>query len=316
MSDSNLTALAYQAETSYGILPGTVALQKLRFTKETFDHDKFTVESNDIREDRQIEEVTEVGVEAKGGFEFELSVGEYDALIAAALMSVFADVGGVPTAKNGVTKASFAFEKKFLSDAFANFRGMNVDQMSLKIASRAQITGSFGFIGKQGAITSATIDSAGGYGAASTGLKLSASTDVGDILIDGVVTGGIKSVDFTIANSLRGQDEIGSKANEGIGVGSVKVSGKMEAYLRNRALIEKFVNHGTTALVIPFSREAAGAVAGDHIGYQITLPKLHFPKGMPMIGGKDQDVMVPIEFTAIASGPAGYTVMFEKLLKA
>lgn len=316
MADSNLTALAYQAETSYGTPPATVALKKLRFTKETFDHDKMTVESQDIREDRQIEEVTEVGVEAKGGFEFELAVGEYDELLAAAFMSVFADVSSVPTMKNGVTKSSYVFEKKILTDAFANFKGMNVETLSLKIASRTQVTGSFGFIGKTGAITAATIDTAGGYTAASTGLKLSASSDIGTITADGVAIADLKSVDFNLTNNLRAQDSIGAKSPTGIGVGSVKISGKMEAYFRNRTLVEKFMNHGTTALVIEMSREASGAVTGDHLGYRITLPKLHFPKGMPMIGGKDQDVMLPIEYTAIASGPTGYTAMLEKLLKA
>lgn len=316
MSDSNITALAFQLETAFGVAAVPVALRKLRFTKETLDHDKMTVESQDIREDRQTEEVIEVGVEAKGGFEFELAVGEYDEFFAAALMGVFADVGGVPTLKNGVTKSSFVLEKKILADAFASFSGMTVDQMTLTISSRQLITGSVAFIGKGGAVAAASLDVTGGYTLPSTGLKLSASADVGDLLVDGAAVGGLKSVTITINNNLRANDVIASKTMEEVGVGSVKVSGKIDAYFRNRTLLEKFMAHQTIGLAFTVAREAAAAVAGDLLGYTFTMPKLHLPKGMPLIGGKDQDVMLPLEYTAIASGPAGYTMSIAKVLKA
>lgn len=64
MSDSNITALAFGLETAFGVPADPVALTKLRFTKESLDHEKFTVESQDIRDDRQTEEMVEVGVEA------------------------------------------------------------------------------------------------------------------------------------------------------------------------------------------------------------------------------------------------------------
>lgn len=429
MSDSNLTSVAFQREPAWGQFPFPLTLQLLRFVKETLEHEKVTETSSEIRPDRQRLESTQVGVDAKGGFEFELSVGSFDSFLEAALMGVWADVGGVQTLRNGVTRYSYLLEKQITPTALVSFRGMMLDTLTLNLASRKIITGTAAFMGKtgqssaggyqsrrfstltlnanaadtntvtvggkvytfQGALTnvdgnvkvgasaSASIDNliaainldagagvtyaaamvlnpgvtayagagdtmivveklnvtsaapttdtladgnwtganltaAAAYTAASTGLILTASVNVGNILEAGVSVSSLKNLSLTVNNNLRGNDVIGKIDLDEVGLGECAVSGKVDAYFRDRTLLDKFISHAASSLSFEVTREAPGAVAGDLIGYRFTVPKLRWTKGMPTVPGKNTDVMLPLEFQAEV-GDTGYTIQVEQLNK-
>lgn len=296
MSDANVTYLAFQPETTWGSTPAPCVLQKLRFTKCDLLHEKMTVKSATIRDDRQTEEAAEVGVEAKGSFDFELVVGDLDAFLEAALFGTFALVGAVPTLFNGVTRKSFTLEEKFTTTAFMSYTGNTIDQMTLTLNSRQIITGQFAFLGKKGASAGATIDTSGIVAEAGTGPILTASTHVANLLVGGAPMASAKTLSLTVANNVRANDVIGSKYMEEQGVGSFAVTGKMDAYFRDATLLAAFLAHDTSAISFEVSREPVGAVSGDHTGYRFTLGRLRFTKGVPSITGKDTDVMLPIEF--------------------
>lgn len=82
--DANETKIAIQAETTWGEEPGAVALVQQRFTSADLKHRKITDTSKEIRGDAQISEIVELGVDAGGGFNYELSYSFF-ALIAGAL---------------------------------------------------------------------------------------------------------------------------------------------------------------------------------------------------------------------------------------
>lgn len=73
MSDANRSSIGYIAETVWGTTPTTPTLAALRFTKDALAHNKTTVVSEEIRADRQLSDLVQVGVNAAGGFNFELS---------------------------------------------------------------------------------------------------------------------------------------------------------------------------------------------------------------------------------------------------
>lgn len=314
--DSNLTAIGYQRETAWSVAADPVALKGLRFTKDSFEHAKTTVRSAEIRSDRQLAESLETGVDGKGGFDFELSVGTYDQFLESLLMGTYADVAGVSTLRNASTRTSYLIEKAFTGIDYVSYPGMMVDTLTLNLVSRQVIKGSFDFVGKGGVEAAATVDAAGGYDAISSGLILSASTNVGSITAGGAALAGAKSVTLTVSNNLRGNDAIGIKSIDAVGLGAFTVTGKIDAYFRTRALLQAFMAHSDSSLVFEVSREGAGAVAGDHVGYRFTVPKLKFSKGMPMIPGGNTDVMLPLEFEAEPGGGAGITMQVEKLVKA
>ncbi len=314
--DANQTALAYQRETAWGVLAAP-ALKALRFTKESFEHEKQIVKSGEIRADRQQGESVEVGVNGKGGFDFELST-DFDAFLESALMGTYADLEGVPTLRNGAVRTSYLFEKKFTGINHIAFRGMMLDTMTLNLNAKQIITGSVEFIGRLGEEAVASLDANAAYDAAGTAPILSASTNVAELKADGQPLAGVRSLTLTTNNNLRGNDAIAVKSIDEVGLGSLLVTGKLEAYFRTRELVDRFMKHTTSSLSFEVSREKAGAVAGDHIGYRFTVPALKFTKGMPMVGGKDTDVMLPLEFEAEVGliETDAVTIQVEKLLKA
>lgn len=300
MSDANITYLALQAETAWGVLPVPCTLQKIRFTKTDLSHDKMTVKSASIRDDRQTEEAAEVGVEAKGSVDFELVVGDHDNLFESALFGAFSSVGGVQTLYNGTTRKSFVMETKFTATSFMSYMGCQVDQMTLTLAARQIITGQVTILGKQGTESAVTIDTSGVVADPGTGPILTSSAHVANLTIGGVAMGNAKSLSLTINNNVRNNDVIAAKAPVDQGIGSFGLTGKMDAYFRDITLLTAFTTHALSSVVFEVSREPVGAQVGDHIGYRVTIPKLRFTKAIPPITGKDTDVMLPLEFDAEA----------------
>jgi hypothetical protein len=86
-ADSNRSILALQAEAAWGVTPSPVNLQRMRITGENLIHEKMTTVSGEIRDDRQIADLVEVGQQASGGINFELSYEAWKPLIIAALMA-------------------------------------------------------------------------------------------------------------------------------------------------------------------------------------------------------------------------------------
>lgn len=86
MSESNRTLLAYIREQVPGTTPGAGDYKKIPFTAAPdFSFNPTTVQSSEIRSDRQTDDLSLVGIEAGGSVELEFSYGRYDDLIEAAL---------------------------------------------------------------------------------------------------------------------------------------------------------------------------------------------------------------------------------------
>lgn len=87
-SDSSRSQLAYVKESVWGQTPAS-ALIALRFTGESLNYNVETATSNQIRDDRQVDDLVRTGASATGGFNFEWSFQEYDSLLEGALFSTF-----------------------------------------------------------------------------------------------------------------------------------------------------------------------------------------------------------------------------------
>jgi hypothetical protein len=88
MSDSSRVQLAYLRETSWGVTPAA-PLKALRYTRESFARRFETVRSDEVREDRQVSDITRIGAGVQGGFEFEFSHTSFDEILEAAFGNFF-----------------------------------------------------------------------------------------------------------------------------------------------------------------------------------------------------------------------------------
>ncbi len=212
--------------------------------------------------------------------------------------------------RNGTTRKSFQIEKLF-SDLsplqIQRFSGMRVGSMDLNIAPGAIINGSFTFQGKELIASSTSIGSQ--TQSLSTDDVMNAVDNITDILVNGETVSDLAAcftnVQFTVENNLRDQPCIGSLALGGIGIGRTNVTGTIEAYFRNRALFDLYLDFLTTSVSF------RATLAGD--SYVFDFPAVKFTSGEVVAGGNDQDVIVSLEFEAKRDPTSDFMVAINRI---
>ncbi len=210
------------------------------------------------------------------------------------------------TLRNGTTSKSFTLEKSF-SDVseFVAFSGMRISSLNLTADTGALITGAISFQGKSTTVGDATLSSGPANAAAGNPVLNAIDNITGFRVGDGSQSFEITSHNFTVDNTLRAQKAQGSLGSVGIGLGTLNVTGAVSAYFEDRALYEKHLNWETSS----FSYRIVDA-AGN--AYVFTFPALKFSEGNPVAGGKDQDIMAEMSWTAYRHPTYGFTVQVDR----
>lgn len=214
--------------------------------------------------------------------------------------------------KNGTLLSSFTIEKRFSDIAqMIRYAGMSPSKLSLNLASSAIVTGSFDFMGTSSAISATTGLPATGTDSMSYPV-MNAVTGVGSLQEAGVDLSNstfVKSMTLQLDNNLRGQEAIGVLGYAGIGAGTLKITGQVDAYFANGDLYTKFLNSEATSLSLVLIDSTTGSTAN---GYAITLPKVKFTSGQIQAGGLNQDVMVQMGYEAIFDPATASMILMDR----
>lgn len=288
--DSSQTRLAHIAESTWGTTPATPTFVNLRYTSESLNANIENVVSNEIRADRNVADLIQVGQSAGGNVNFELSAGTFDTLIESLMYSTWSS----NVIKNGVTQKSVTLEKTFeggATDQYHRFAGAIVNTMSLSMQVGQIVTGSFGFVAKN--VTQATSAIAGsGYTAVNTNPVMNAAAGFGSLAITGSTGPELTSLNINISNNLRVQQAIGSVAARGVTAGRFVVTGDLTAYFESAELYALFL--AGTAADLTFALTDAGSKS-----YTFVIGNLKFSNCEIVAGGNDQDVMVKMNFQGL-----------------
>lgn len=208
---------------------------------------------------------------------------------------------------NASTERSFSIER-MMGDItqFFVYRGMTLNKMNLKFASGAITTGSFEFIGKDGARNTATF-MPGSPAASVTTNVMNGVAGISRILEGGSVLANtfVTSLDITIENNLRGRPALGVLGNCSVGVGSFKVTGTLEIYMADGSLFDKFISNASTSIQVVTMDDANN-------GYAIQLPNMKYGDYKFNAGGKDQDIKASIPFSGILDATTGKTMLIDR----
>lgn len=215
------------------------------------------------------------------------------------------EVGG-SYLRNGVEPRSYTIEKAFTDiNEYVAFTGMRVASLNLTAETGAMITGAFSFQGRMAAATGATVGTGAVVGAPNNQVFNTVDHIQGLRIGDQAVAFDVSSHNFTIDNTLRAQKAQGSLGNVGIGIGTLNVTGAVSAYFTSRTLYEKHLNWETSSF-------SFRVVDGSGNGYVFTFPALKFTDGNPVAGGKDQDIIAEMAWTAFRHPTLGYTVQIDR----
>jgi len=278
--------LSYILESVFGTTPATTpALTPIRHTGTTLGLSKDAIESEELRQDRQVANFRHGNKSVTGDINFELSYGTFDDLMEATLCGTWA----ADTLLAGTTRRSFTVER-YHADITQYIRstGCNFNSMSLSIAPNSMVTGSLNVVGKDLTVSS-TILTGATYAADTTSQPFDSFT--GSITEGGSSIATVTSLELSIDNGIEALYVVGSDSTLEPSVGKSTVSGTVTAYFEDATLINKFIAETSSALEFVLT-DLGGS------SYTVTLPNIKYNSGNPEVSGPGA-VTVTLDFIAL-----------------
>lgn len=195
-------------------------------------------------------------------------------------------------AVNGTTFRSFAIERRYtdLSNEFALYNGMCIDQGTLAVTKDGIITGAFSFLGKKEASASATAAST--TTAANTSDVYNAVDDVQAVLEGGVVY-DITDLNLQIRNNMAARLQVGTLGAIGIRTGNFEVTGSIRSYYASKTVVDKYLAAAASKLSIVCRK------AGTNGAFILDMPRIKYSNFKRVAGGINQDIIGDLSFQAI-----------------
>lgn len=291
VAEGSQTRLAYLVESTIGVIPATPSWKSLRYTSESIVLDKQTAIPDEIRDDRNVSDIVDVGRSVTGPINGVLSYGTYDDLFAALFCSDWA----TDVLKNGRTPKTLAFEKTFeqgVTDAYTRYRGCRINTLDLQLNAKQFITSNFGVMGLGSPAPATTIITGATYAAASTTPVLNAALNIGALTIGGVAASPkLQAASIRINNNIYANDVLAQYETYSHGLGRFEVTGSVTALFENLDLYNAILNHDDLSLALTL-----GAATGAK--YTLTIPKMKGMSGGPMVRGNNQAVIIEMPFQA------------------
>lgn len=197
---------------------------------------------------------------------------------------------------HGTTQTSWTIEKQAVDiDVWLAFKGCTPSKFSMKIASGSLSTISFDFMGKSAVEGVDTILPGTPVAAPTYDVHSGVSGATNAVWLDGVPLTGtyVKSVSLDFDNALRSQEAIGTLGSVAIGAGTIQCKATCEVYFADASLFTKYRSNTYSSLIFA-STDSSGN------GYMVTLPKVNIDTWKSNAGGKDQDQMISMSFTALS----------------
>lgn len=206
--------------------------------------------------------------------------------------------------RNGTAARSYQLEQAFNDVAkYFYFNGLRVGQMSLDLTAQSRITGSVTFDGKRGQFLGQQLGTRASVTAAPLTDPLTSSANVQGLLFD--LGGGttpaqtplIQQITLDINGNNRQQPVVGSKYSQGIGQGTISMTGSMNMYFQDEEFFDLMEAHSYFKMSIPMTDAAGG-------GFVITFPRMVLTEGSPTAPGRNQDVFENKGFQAVRDANA------------
>tara|TARA_R110000803_G_scaffold28011_5_gene65078 strand:- start:2151 stop:3608 length:1458 start_codon:yes stop_codon:yes gene_type:complete len=211
---------------------------------------------------------------------------------------------------NGTVSKSYSIERQFQDHSpvtYELFTGMRVGTLTVEFEAQAIMTSTVNFMGLDSTMSTTRFSGATDV-AAPTNEVLNTSSDVGRIGEAGAAVGDPNYVidgSIQVDNNLRRQNAVGSLGSVGIGQGEFNVTGSLNTYFGSSALAAKVISNAASSFDLRVSDDANQALVID-------LPSLKFSAGSPNVPGKNDDVVVPLEFQAYRDATLGYTMLLQR----
>lgn len=309
MADGSRHSMALVQEDNYGVTPANPVFTPIRHTQTTLALSKESLQSEELRSDRQIADFRHGARQVGGDIQFELSYLSFDEILEAVLCGTWAEdtpIAGTSQLKAGVTRRSFTIERRFADllaaqKPYYRYSGVEFNSMQLQVNANAMITGTFGVIGQEFS-TGQTALAGATYDPATTTSPLDSFT--GQLKEDGSTIAVITEIQLTVENGLETRFVVGSKTTIRPSIGRSNISGTVTAYFEDSTLVDKFVNEEDSSIEFELPD-------GDGNLLKVTLPRIKYTGGSPDVTGEGP-VTLSMPFQALLDSVSGTNIILEK----
>ncbi|CAM5658464.1 hypothetical protein MAUB1S_11465 [Mycolicibacterium aubagnense] len=292
-ADGSQVRLADVSETTPGTIPATPAFQIMRYRTSSIRLAKQVDISDEVRADRNVPGITDVGRNVSGSIETRFSYGTYDTWLERLMCSAFST--GV--LKNGVTHKTGALEATYeqgATDSYVRYRGCRWNTLDLNLRSRQPVLATWGIMGIGSPTPTTAIIAGATYVPATTTEDFNAGLNVGNLSILSTAMASspkIQAMTVRINNNLYQVDVIGQYDPYGHGLGRFEVTGNMTVLFESLAAYTAVISHEDVTIGFDLS-DAAGNK------YTFAIPKVKFNDGGPGMPGNGQPVVLEVPYQA------------------
>ena len=298
-------SMAYVAESTYGVTPATPSFKPFRHTATTLALSKETLQSEELRDDRQIACFRHGNKQVGGDVSSELCYTDFDDMLEAVTCGTWAvdtPSAGTDTLLAGVTRRSFTIERYFADlDTRLRYTGCEANTFNISVQPNAIVTTTWGFVGKDQDPTN-TIVTGATYATPQGGCPCDSFS--GTVLENNTPIAIVTQIDATLENGIEPSFVVGSDVTAGNTIARSNLTGTLTAYFESVALMNKFVNETATSLEFSLVSEA-----GDTLTFN--FPNVKYSSVQPDVSG-DGSVTIALDFQALYDNGAQSNIVITR----
>ena len=290
--------LRYIKEENFGVTPENPTMRALRHTSCSLVLGKDSFQSNELRKDAQISDFRHGNKKASGEIGVELSYGEFDDFLAAAVRGSWEE----NLLKAGTALPTFTFEREFADiRSYQKFTGCAVNSLSLEIKNNEMVTGTINIVGKGVAFGSAPF--AADEIPSLTNSPLDGFSGI--LKEGGSAVAVITSISLQIENNIEAANVIGSDEAAALVPKRINCTGTVSAFFENMSLLNKFVQEIESELEVTLGNGGPGS-------YIIKLPRIKYSGGSNPSDGEGP-IMLNMPFQALLDECTGTNIIIERV---
>lgn len=262
---------------AYRVAGSSDPWQVLRITEDTLTTASTTVESDEVRTDRQSDDSSTTSIDPEGSVSFHFTADTFDDMIEAAMHSTFTAgevIIGTQQIKFDLLKSDTQTDRHFL------FENMSVSEANIELAEGALITGQFSFVGET---VDLAYDPTGDTFLDTTETKVincNKNIDNATLLFDGTGASSqglyLNSLSININNSYEAAKAIGHVGAVEQSAGEAVVTGSVEFHAASAAYDLWASQIDDTDHTVSFTFGSGKVGESD---YTVSLPRVRFQEG-------------------------------------
>lgn len=291
VADGSQTRLADVSEVTINTIPTSPAFQTMRYVSSDVRLSKQTDIPNEIRADRNVASITDVGRSVQGNIQTLYSYSTYHTWLERLLCSTFA----TDVLKNGTTAKAATLEFFFeqgATDTYVRYRGTRFNTLDLTLRPRQSVTAAWGIMGIGSPTPTTAILSGATYTDATTTEVFNAGLNVAALDFTGIVSAPkIQELSLKINNNIYPVDVVGQYEPYAHGLGRFDVTGSITALFEDLSTYTAILDHDDVTIGFTLTDAAGNSEVWS-------IPAVKLTDGGPTVPGNGQPVTLQVPFTA------------------